>query len=104
MQRVGLRLLNQHLSRTVELLPPPVNRSIRPMSTAASASRHAYVGSYTGFQEKGVLGWVGTANAGAGITCFTFDEARSAKAGFLRYPGMRGRPRRPAAACIALYG
>ena len=39
------------------------------------ACRHAYVGCYTGFTEKGVLGWVGTPNAGLGITHFLLDEA-----------------------------
>jgi hypothetical protein len=38
------------------------------------ARRTVYVGSYTGFERKGQLGWVGTANAGKGITIFNFDE------------------------------
>ncbi len=37
--------------------------------------RHAYVGCYSGFTEKGVLGWVGTPNAGVGITHFLLDQA-----------------------------
>ena len=60
--RIGL--VGQHLCR----------RSMSSAVAAAPASRHAYVGSYTGFEEQGVLGWVGTANAGAGITHFLFNE------------------------------
>ena len=37
-------------------------------------NRHAYVGCYTGFTEKGVLGWVGSSNPGVGITHFLLDE------------------------------
>ena len=35
--------------------------------------RFAFVGCYTGF-TKGQLGWVGTPNAGTGITTLEFDE------------------------------
>ena len=48
-----------------------------PATSAAGATKHAYVGSYTGFTEKGTLGWVGTANPGVGITIFNFDECAS---------------------------
>jgi hypothetical protein len=40
----------------------------------ASPTTFAYVGSYTGFTEKGQLGWVGSSNAGTGITTFLLDE------------------------------
>lgn len=40
---------------------------------ASTSTRFAYVGCYTGF-TKGQLGWVGTANAGTGITTLEFDE------------------------------
>jgi 6-phosphogluconolactonase len=42
---------------------------------ATERHRHAYVGCYTGFTEQGVLGWVGTANAGTGITRFLLTES-----------------------------
>ena len=61
--RIGI--VGQHLRR----------RAMSSAAAAVPASRHAYVGSYTGFAEQGILGWVGTANAGAGITHFLFDEA-----------------------------
>lgn len=47
-------------SRSSSSSPPIENRKI------------AFVGSYTGF-KPGQLGWVGTPNAGAGISAFGFD-------------------------------
>lgn len=41
---------------------------------AGAEGRVAYVGSYTGF-DPGQLGWVGTTEAGKGISVFRFDEA-----------------------------
>lgn len=46
----------------------------RTTMAARATRRTAYVGSYTGFDKKGQLGWVGTPNAGKGISIFEFDE------------------------------
>ena len=64
---------------TTVLHPDGTSITVTTTASAApdaktAATRHAYVGSYTGF-KAGELGWVGSTTPGEGISIFAFDEA-----------------------------